>query len=407
VLFLVSYLSLFSVVTAQTLQEWEARLQKEDPALVPILCSAGPEIIPLARKAIVAKNERLRGAGAHVLGKFKVVEELPRIASLLADPSWQVRCAALSALAHFPQEKVCGKIESALEDAHWQVRYSAVKQIGKLQCKSSVPLLHKILQKTDEHEMVLAAVCESLGKIGSPDSLPFLFESLKSPRQKVGLASDVALTQMARQYLPRFLEVLEDKKSDLELRRSIQFILGRLRAKSAIPLLYRLAKDTKEHGIIRYIALVLLADLEGTHALDIFWVCIEESNPDVKRGAVLALGKLRQAKGLPYFRSCLGADYPPLREASLWAITQLDIEITKPVILQALSDKNDLVAQGAIRLIGTLNITEAVPILVNMQPRPSLKNFVCWALETLQPLLPENDPNLPKILSILKEGQKK
>ena len=113
---------------------------------------------------------------------------------------------------------------------------------------------------------------------------------------------------------------------------------------------------------------------------------------------------IKEKKVIPELFSLLKKTGGPLNESVLWAITQFDPEQTTPMILRFLSDPDPRVVHDAIRMVGTLEIEEAITPLLAIKD-DSLSNAVCWAFEILLPRIPPDHPDRPRIQKILEEGE--
>ena len=330
------------------------------------------------------------------------------IAAALGDRAWEVRCAAANTIGRMRQsgKHWAQQLLPLLQDQHWQVRYAAVCQIGKLQCLEGLERLHRMLANARENETVRAAACRSLTKIGSEQSLPLLLQAYTGVSAPVRLASDRALTQLAKSYPAWFMAKLQERTLDLALRRYILTIFGRINAGHTVPLLHKLLQDPEQAASLRAGILNLLAQLQGSAARSLFYRYLASSDAILQRGAVVALGRLGDSHALPQLFNLLGSDNVALRESTLWAITQAKRRQVVPLVLTRLTTSKDpKLLRQFIRLVATLQITEAVPHLLGLQ-EPTLENVVCWALEILYPQLPTDHPQRQRIMERVSKRKK-
>lgn len=341
-----------------------------------------PVSVPALMLRLKDPDTMVRGASAWALGQIGDEMAVAGLLPAIGDPSWEVRCSAMSALGNFPGRRdVCGKIEERLSDPSWQVRYTAALQLGKMKSAMSLPKLHEIIGRREEREEVLSAVCRALGEIGSPDSFSLLLEKIESEYPQVAGESDVALTRLAPRCRAQLLDIFEDRRLPMDRRYYVGLLLGRIGAREALPLLYRSAGDPEEHGKIRYISMVLLVDVAGKDALALFVENAASEDPWVQRGAIAALGRLREPETLPRLLDILRSSNPQLREEALSAVAAFDTGPVENFVLRELSrPSHDQLCLAAIRLAGTLKIYPAIPFLRKLQKQEQWQETATWAL---------------------------
>lgn len=377
-----------------------------DPDVLPVLLTRLESTHPqVRRKAIALLGEwHVRLAGAVVapkvsdpdklvratavwaLGEFTELATLPEILKAAKDPAWEVRCAALGALAQYGSKiEIFPKLSQALRDDEWQVRHTAVIEAGKLRCHDMLPQLHEILEQGKDREEVLSAIGETLGKIGDAQSLPYLLEALLSRHTLVRGKSEAALQTMASKCLPQLIDSLADKDSPLDVRTTLAAILARVQGKDALPLFYTIARDRQERGKLRYNALLFLGEVAKEEAVPLLLEKLEEEDSWVQRGAVLALGKLQERRALARFFSMLPSAVPLLEENLLSAICNFPPAEVMPWLDKLFTTEplQDPACIRAIRIAGVLRIHQAIPFLERLRQKQEWQAPAQWALQEI------------------------
>jgi HEAT repeat protein len=432
-------------VAAQMPRSLAERLAQEDVSLSPLLQNADPSLTPLLLKAICARSEVLRYAALCGLEKVAAKEESAVIFSLLSDTSprirrraimlltqwrnddsvaavqkklqdsdklvraaaiwalgelaaavnqqsltaalhdeaWEVRCAAWAALAHLPLD-IPDSLRTALGDPIWQVRCTAIEWAVKVKADFAPVVLREFLAGNEQNEQVLAAAVDALAVFGDTRSLPFLLSGLHHKYDKVRGACDRAITRLAPACLDKLIAVWQDRQTPAEVRHQVGLVFGRIRAKTALPHIYSLACNKEETGELRYIALILVADLDGEKAVSVLREYLAADDIWVRRGAIAGVGQLRDAQSLPVLWSMLEKANEALREELLWAVAQMPAEAVAPMVLAALaSDHCDDMRLLAIRLSGILRIREAGEKLRHLAADARWQEPARWALRQL------------------------
>ncbi len=310
------------------------------------------ETIHILRRRLSDGDRLVRASAIWSLSQHDYEEKQKDIEKSAMDSAWEVRCAAVNSITtKEKKEDISRLLLSLIKDTHWAVRYASVKKAGKLNCLSLLPTLHEMLLDKKETEKVKAAVCSALGELGDISSLPFLLQSWQSPSMSICKETDFALSTFAYLYPRKFVQIFQDKSQPWKLRCDVAMLLGRIQAKDMASYLYVIAQDKEEQETIRCKALLLLADFEGSKAMPLFQNFLKSDNPYLQEAAVLALGKIKDESHLKEIFSFLGSSHIPLREASIWAISQLDFLKTQPLLLEALKSQDEKTSQAADLLL--------------------------------------------------------
>jgi HEAT repeat protein len=201
------------------------------PALVQALKEKDVEVrrraaFALANFALV--HARRRASGVAALAEYKPPDFAPGVDALaeaLADPSRDVRLAALDALWHVDHhnnERSVKALQEALKDPDPEVRTPAAMALGKSGplAKRAVPALTAAARGDREGEVRLQAAL-ALWKISDhgPEWVAVMIDLvLKHPDAEVRWASTLALEQVGKaddRVVPALKQALQDEDEDV------------------------------------------------------------------------------------------------------------------------------------------------------------------------------------------------
>jgi HEAT repeat protein len=151
-----------------------------------------------ARRALDDGDGVVRATAVRVLGPHLDEDLIARFTSLgSADPVWQVRSAALAALARTEGEPVRAVFEQGLGDGNREVRRAALSAGSSRQGLLSTPAVAQVLAKDEDWEnRVLAA--EILGGSADPEAYAPLDEAALDPHEFVRAAAVRARQALVR-----------------------------------------------------------------------------------------------------------------------------------------------------------------------------------------------------------------
>lgn len=366
-----------------------ADLEDEDWSIVvAALAEIGDKrAIPALFKTLSHPHENCRKAAVAALGKMGVGDKNShKILEMLADKQWQTRRAAAFALGAIADNKAVPVLVKALRDESAEVRKAAVSSLGKIGDSSAVPVLLESLKEgslphdsvllalgdikkpgtlptfykflKDRDPAVRAAAIEAIGKMGDQGAAPKLKQVLEEP----GTARDKVIEALANlgdpHLSPLILKALQDKEAPV-CKAAIQ-ASGKMRVKSAVPLLLKLLreKDSPKEAVIE-----ALANIGDESAVPKFIRILQSGGP-LAPVAASALGKQGDRIAVPALLLAAKDASRPVREAAISALAQMQISAAVPLFLEALSDPNRFVREAAILALGNVQSEQALPQLV-------------------------------------------
>jgi len=211
-----------------------------------------------------------RRKAALALGETGREEALPLLDTLLGDPNWRVRKAAVESLLLFPMEKTlpilfgalydsdnAGKRNSASEalvkigppalpsiydqlvENDLDVKLALITLLGEIPSRSSAP--HLIYYLSHENKNILSAAITSLGQLRDTGSLPVLFDIFRREDDWLWFHLIDALSCIGgREATAKLMELYEARK----FRKAVLKSFGRLADLSVVPFLLERASQS-------------------------------------------------------------------------------------------------------------------------------------------------------------------
>jgi HEAT repeat protein len=178
--------------------------QLDVPTLMALAPYAGRDDIPWVSKRLQSPSKYVRAAALTVLGRIGNPEAQAAVMSRIKDPEPLVRASAAKALGQIGTVYAAKELIAMLSDPSPVVVSMAAWGLGKAGCVEALPALIKLAksQPTDEaapfHVSELAGgpelvAIEALGRIGGPQAVAALKESLESPSWRVRATAAQAL----------------------------------------------------------------------------------------------------------------------------------------------------------------------------------------------------------------------
>ncbi|MEZ8222067.1 HEAT repeat, partial [Candidatus Fervidibacteria bacterium JGI MDM2 JNZ-1-D12] len=225
----------------------------------------------------------VRLAAAVALGQMGNEQGIKFLIDQLKSSDEKVRAAAVEALRTIGKPATRLLIEAAQSKDSLQ-RWGAVAALGETGDPKAVPILLKALR--DEDENVRAVAAASLGKLRYARAARQLVQALADKSERVQAHAEWALENIGERAIPAIMDGAKRTATKLRAFR----LLGRLKAREAVPLLIEGLKDRKPE--IRSMAAWALGEIGDRRAVSALERALEDKAPEVRREAVVALGKL-------------------------------------------------------------------------------------------------------------------
>ncbi|MGQ9728627.1 MAG: HEAT repeat domain-containing protein [Candidatus Fervidibacter sp.] len=235
----------------------------------------------------VMGNEReempVRLAAAVALGQMGNEQGIKFLIDQLKSSDEKIRASAVEALRMIGKPATRLLVEAAKSKDPLQ-RWGAVAALGETGDPKAVPILLKALR--DEDENVRAVAAASLGKLRYTRAAPQLVNALADKSKRVQAHAEWALENIGERAIPAIMEGA--KRTAIRLRAFR--LLGRLKAREAVPLLIAGLKNPKPE--VRTIAAWALGEIGDQRAVSALQRLLGDKDAEVRREAVVALGKL-------------------------------------------------------------------------------------------------------------------
>ena len=276
------------------------------------------------------------------------VEAYRIINDLLGSDNPYIRVNAIEIYTSTKQLNYMPNIQKMLHDRYVPVRFAAAVSIGELQYAPALRDINELLKQDRDPNVVIAA-SYAMSRLGYPEYLKVLRESISSNQNQV-------------------------------LKANSALLLGKSGDRSSIKLLYKLMEDQSSSDMVTYNAAEALANIGDPGITDTLWAMLLSVYADVRMIGVKAIGSLNSPESESMLLSILSSD--PVVEIRLAAAEQLgkmNNKKGKDVVLEVFKQKlymtQDAQAREriltltalAIGEIGTKDLTKYLPDLMKSE----------------------------------------
>jgi cyclophilin family peptidyl-prolyl cis-trans isomerase/HEAT repeat protein len=239
----------------------------------------------------------------------------------------------------------------------------AVRSLAVLRDAAAVPLLTKIVADTGADPTLRLEAMTAFGALVSTDALDGLLDLVSNP---VPAIRGTALQSLARVDPQAFLSTLAVLDTDREwtVRVAIANALGTLPADQSLPRLTVMLQDRDQKVVAAVIGALAASKASGIDRILIDRLKAEDIV--VRAAAANALADLKIAAGVQAlseaYRSAAEESTYVARGAALGALARLDPAAARPVLNEALKDRDWAVRVRAAALLREQGVTDADPI---------------------------------------------
>ncbi|RCK80688.1 MAG: hypothetical protein OZSIB_3001 [Candidatus Ozemobacter sibiricus] len=291
-----------------------------------ILESIGEAGMPYLVRALQDKNKNIRFFAAKALGSSSSPEVMRDLVKALCDPSWSVRKAAFTSickLEHLSVEQMLRNLANDNEDIRYWMG-QVIEQTGAQHLEA----IHECL-RTGDPELRLCA-CQALGLIGRSESTDILITGLRDDNEWVRTYAAISLGRIGdpRAIIP-LIRGLSDRNS--EVHRNIVKAFQNL----------------------------------GPKVFDTLKDCVESDDRMLRRNAAIALGELREERGIDLLIILLEDPEEKVRQAAAEALGVFPGLKAQSVLAGALNDRSYHVRTAALTALGAHGRVESIQILMD------------------------------------------
>lgn len=279
------------------------------------------QAVPTLLELLKDNNGHVRSASATALGRINDPSAIPLLFKVLADPYPDVQEAAVKALMEMNEHLPASNLIELLKDDSPHLRCNAALLLGQLKKSETIPPLSFLLKDPDEH--VRRSAVHALGFFDSPEIVPHLVVAFGDEDHRVRLAALKIIERLGAEETKRVVDYLIPLLHDQNIwvRSAIPRILGRVSDERVLKLLIELLND--EVGAVKISVLSMLADRKIKRALPSVLEQTLSSDPEVKKAAIHALGKLGDPSVFSLLRSFLSDPHWTIRASAAQAVGEL------------------------------------------------------------------------------------
>ena len=225
---------------------------------------------------------------------------------------------------------------AALMDTDWGIREDAATALGQLQDSRGVPPLIRALR--DEDRAVRQAAAASLTALGEPSVVPLGF-------------------------------CLQD--ADLQVQETASSILSTIADDRVVE--HLASSLLSPNWIVRMHCAKALGRIRASQTLETLLLLLQDKVPAVREESAKAIQAMGEASVTPLLKHLENSDWRVrLRAVETLALLKSSATV-EPLMALVIKDPDRAVRQDAIRTLGTIGDSRAIPLLLKALKHPSLK----------------------------------
>jgi HEAT repeat protein len=287
-----------------------------------------PRVVGPLIAALKESNAEVRSIVAKALGGSSAPGAIASLVAALKDPNANVRRSAAEALGNIKDSRVTAPLIAALNDTNSDVRSSAVEALGRLKGPSVVDALIAALKDKDTGVRMMAAL--SLGELKDTRAVEPLISVLGDPHDK-----------MTHTFAADALGEIKDPRA-----------VGPLMAALTNPRNQTLGPYSNALGKI------------GAPAVDPLFAALKDKNTDIRRAALAALGKTKDARATAVLVAALDDPDSSVRNSASIALGELgDPRAVGPLIKSMKEDQVLWLREFDAQALGDIGAPTVEPLI--------------------------------------------
>jgi len=299
-----------------------------------------PSATPALTKTLAAAHPIIRARVVEVFSLNKDKNAIPALMDAIKGEYFTVRSRAAHALGNIGDVQAVPDLMLLLKDREAEVRAAACVALGKFRDPSTFEEIANILLDDLKIEVRQAAAL-ALGNTKHPAAIPFLMEALRDSfwwfeREQAAADLLTAIEKMGPAVVYPLLEALADREGTV--RKFAAIVLGNLRDPRAIEDLSMMLYDL--HTEVGKSASEALAKF-GPQAVDILIESIHHPESGIRENAVIALGKIQDARVAPVLIEMLRDPDRDIQKNALQSLGRLTDQRALSAIQEVASNRAD------------------------------------------------------------------
>ncbi len=336
--------------------------------IIDILGDQGdPRSLPLMIEAIRDEDENVRAAAVEHLGKLREPSVIDPLIEILDGGDLWTAYPAADALGRIGRSKAVPHLVRALERK--PLREPVLKALGLISDKSSLGAVASLLadpsrnireqalialEKFYRNGVDAAFIVEEVRRMHGDRTLEILIDQLRSGKREARISAVVllGLIKDTAAYVP-FLEISQEEDFKDEVKKSFVSI-GRENPGSLLDLFnisnaYQLRMLCEVAGEI--ISPVYFDELAGM---------LDHADGHVRSSAAVSIAKLNDSRAVEKLEKLLGDGYEDVQEAAVEALSSLREWLSNDDVVGMLRSENVAIKKNAARLLGKTGAEENV-----------------------------------------------
>jgi HEAT repeat protein len=294
-------------------------------------------------------NACTRRVASKLLGRSTISGA--RLASLLNDPSANVRESAALAAGNGEHKDTRAALVRALDDKSSAVVAMAAWALGEIEDKASVPPLVKLVRAGDTR--VRLASIWALGQIEDARAVPDIIVTLQDPNAAVRALSAEVLGSLEKPEAIKPLEGALARDTEPKVRVEAASSLGKISSSSSGAALGRALSDPDVE--VRRAAAEALGDLDELHVAPAGLVsALSSSDTELRYRAAQALAEIADPATTSALVGLVSSGDAELRKHAIEALGNIGSPTAIQAITKALTDSDAEVRKAAAEALGEI-----------------------------------------------------
>ena len=309
---------------------------------------------------------------AYALQRLGDARAAPALLTLLNTPGRYTAAFAARGLGVMKALSAAGALRQIVEArrADPTVVIQAMRALGTIADPAAAPALTRIVSDGEADQALRVEAMNSLATVARAESLDLMLDLLSDPSPAIRGAATRAL---ARLDPDTFLATLSglDPDRDWTVRTALAAALGSLPGQQGVPRLRTMLQDSDQRVIPAVVAAMVAAKALGADQ-----ILLQQLKADdfvLRASAANGLAELKVAGAVPAlieaWRATLGDSTYVARGAILSAINRIDPATARPLLIEALKDRDWAVRVRALTLLREQGATE--PAATAIRPAPN------------------------------------
>lgn len=242
-----------------------------------------------------------------------------------------------------------------------------------------------LIDSLEDEELRWSATL-SLGRIKSPEVADALIEIFNTPGKEVDIYRSIAwiLGEIGHEKaISSLSKVLEDRSKDVELRRNAAQSLGKIGSVEAAECLVEALQDDR----VRQNAAQALGKIKSFSLVEYLHTYLWDKDPGMRQGVTWALREIRSEKSIQPLIEALEDEEKKVRNGATWALKQIFSHKNEDMMLEILATRKEKeIRKRAVKVLQRIGSPQTIRQLerLNLKVPPENREEILEAIKGLK-----------------------